>query len=75
MKCIMCKGELENRTVNFISDLGHCIIIVKNVPAQVCSQCGEVSYNNEIAEQLEKIVNSMRSTLTEIMVLDYSKVA
>ena len=51
--CIVCKGDLENRKTNFVADLGNCIIIVKDVPSQVCSQCGEVSYSHEVAMQLE----------------------
>lgn len=72
MKCFMCKGQYEDKATTFMVDLGNCIVIVKNVPSQVCSQCGEVSYNNKIAKQLEKIVNSMRTAITEIAVVNYS---
>ena len=72
MKCFMCKGTLENKLTNFISDMGNCIIIVKDVPSQVCTQCGEVSYSNEVAEQLEKIVDKMKNAMTEIAVVHYS---
>ena len=75
MSCFMCKGNLEDKLTNFIADLGNCIIIVKDVPSQVCSQCGEVSYNNDVALQLEKIINKTKSTLTEIAVVRYSNVA
>ena len=52
MKCFMCKGELENKFTNFMLDLGECIVIIKNVPSQVCTQCGEVSYSDEVAHNL-----------------------
>ena len=41
-ECFMCKGNLENKLTTFMVDLDSCIVIVKNVPSQVCSQCGEV---------------------------------
>ena len=69
MSCFMCKGNLEDKLTNFIADLGNCIIIVKDVPSQVCSQCGEVSYSNDVALQLEKIINETKNTLTEIAVV------
>ncbi|MEN6411203.1 MAG: type II toxin-antitoxin system MqsA family antitoxin [Veillonellales bacterium] len=72
MICFMCKGHLENKESTFMVDLGNCIVIVKNVPSQVCSQCGEVSYSNETAKQLEKIVNAMRTSITEIAVIKFS---
>lgn len=72
MNCFMCKGELEDKSTTFMVDLGNCIVIIKNVPSQVCSQCGEVSYSGDVAKHLESIVNAMRSTITEIAVVNYS---
>lgn len=71
MKYFMCKGELENKLTNFMLDLGACIITIKNVPSQVCTQCGEVSYSDEVAHNLEKIVNSTRQSAAEIAILNY----
>ena len=45
-------------------ELDKCIII-KNVPSQVCTQCGDVSYSNDVAKQLEKLVNEVRRILGE----------
>ncbi len=72
MRCFMCKGHLGDQKTTFMVDLGNCIVIVKNVPSQVCSQCGEVSYSNEVAKQLEIISNTMRTDITEIAVINYS---
>lgn len=72
MICFMCKGTTEDRLTNFIADLGNCIIIVKGVPSQVCTQCGEVSYSNDVAEQLQKIVNATKNAMTEIAVVNYT---
>ena len=74
-KCIVCKGNLEDKLTNFIADLGDCIIIVKDVPSQVCSQCGEVSYSHDVALQLEKITNKLKDSLTEVAIVHYGKVA
>ena len=53
MKCFLCKGELREQLTNFMIDVDNCFIIVKNVPSQVCGQCGEVSYTDEVAQKLE----------------------
>ena len=73
MNCLMCKGNLENKNTTFMVELDKCIIIIKNVPSQVCKQCGEVSYSNEVAKQLEKLVNAVRNSITEITVINYSE--
>ena len=67
----MCKGDLENKLTNFMLDLGECIIIIKNVPSQVCTQCGEISYSDEVARNIEKIVNSTRQNSAEIAIFNY----
>jgi YgiT-type zinc finger domain-containing protein len=67
----MCKGSLEDKLTTFMVDMGNCIVIVKNVPSQVCSQCGETSYSDNVAAELEKIVSETRKDLTEIMVINY----
>lgn len=54
-------------------EVGECIIIVKNVPSQVCKQCGEVSYSIAIAKKLEKIVTDMKEIVSDVAVLDYQK--
>ena len=73
MNCLMCKGILENKNTTFMVELNNCIIIIKNVPSQVCKQCGEISYSNEVSKQLEKLVNAVRNSITEITVINYTK--
>ena len=73
--CFLCKGHLVNELTTFMVDLGNCIVIVRNVPSLVCSQCGETSYTDEVAERLEQIVNSVRNSMTEIAVVNYKPAA
>lgn len=71
MNCFFCKGDLEDNTSTYMIDLGKCIVIIKNVPSKICTQCGEVSYSDEVARQLEKIVRSARSSQSEFSVINY----
>lgn len=52
-----------------------CVIVIKNVPCEESEQCGEKFYTDEVAEQLEKMVNSAKKLMQENSVIDYSKVA
>ena len=72
MTCFMCKGSCEDKLTTFLVDVENCIVIVKNVPSQVCSQCGETSYSDNVASQLEMTVNAARKALSEIMVVNYT---
>lgn len=71
MKCFLCKGQLEERLTNFMIDVDNCFIIVKNVPSQVCSQCGEVSYSDEVSAKLERIVRAVRKAVSEVAIVNY----
>ena len=69
--CVMCKGRTESSKVNHIIDLKGHIIIVKNVPAIVCKQCGEYFLEHPIALKLEKLIDEVEKSCAEIMVLNY----
>ena len=56
MNCFMSKGHMTIGTVNHIVDIEGSIIIVKNVPANVCKQCGEAFYEHDVVKKLEAIV-------------------
>lgn len=56
MNCALCKGNLKKGIVNHIVDLSDGIIIIKNVPANICNQCGEYYVDTETAIKLEGIV-------------------
>lgn len=72
MTCFFCKGDMKESTTNYFVTLNNgSMLIVKNVPCLKCTQCGEISYNGEVAAQLEKIVDSMEKALTEIAVVNY----
>lgn len=74
-RCLFCKGKLENKLTTFMLDLDGCILIVKNVPSQVCTQCGEVSYSTEVVTQLTRIVDKVRESMSEITVINYHTAA
>ena len=76
MICFLCKGTMNDGFSNFTADMGKSIVIIKHVPSQICIQCGEVSYNDKIAERLEKIVHSLAEPIkTEIAVVSYTEQA
>ena len=73
MECFMCKGNLEIKKVNYVVDLNSTIIIIKGVPAKVCAQCGEQYFEDETAENIDKIVNQLKKLSTEVTIVNYSE--
>ena len=54
-----------------MTEIDGCAVIIKNVLAKVCSQCGEASFTDEVAKKLEQIVDSLRTSITEVAIADY----
>ena len=73
MECFKCACPLEDKKVNYIVNLESTIIIIKNVPAQVCLNCKEQYFDDETSQNIEKIVNQLKDLSTEITVVNYSE--
>ncbi len=58
-----------------MTDLGSCLVIVRNVPCYKCTECNEVIYTADVVKQLEKIVEQAKKVMQEISIIDYRKVA
>lgn len=71
MECFKCKGKLEEKKVNYVVDLENTIIVIKGVPAKVCINCGEQYFNDETSENIESIVNQLKSLSAEVTVVNY----
>ncbi len=73
MKCILCKFNLVEGNVNHIVDFNGHTIIIKGVPANICKQCGEYYVENDIALEIEKIIEDAKKNKAEILVINYSE--
>lgn len=69
--CPLCGGEKQAGKTTFTVDLGFGVVVVREVPATVCSQCGADWINDIISEKLEKIVDDARQkhNLVEVTTL------
>ena len=75
-KCPFCGGELEERVVTHPQSYQGKVYILENVPAEVCSQCGEVLLRPEVLEKMQQLVWSgvaPRRT-TQVPVYDLAEV-
>ena len=56
MRCAFWKGDTEERVIRYVQEFDGRVVIIENVPAEVCTQCGEQLIRPEIAEKVQKIV-------------------
>lgn len=72
-KCPLCKGEKKDKKILYTVDLSPGLVIIKDVPAKVCAQCGEEWVPAEIAKQLENIVNTARNNHLQLELVSFSE--
>ena len=54
--CYFCKkGILEDKRVTVDFRWGSKLIVIEEVPAKVCNECGEKYYSAEVSRKMEKI--------------------
>ena len=74
MKCGICKAEMEEKNVTYTEDICNGVIVIRHVPAQVCTECGNSWYSGTVALQLEKMIDKfIASTESEISIVNFSK--
>ncbi len=71
MNCFLCKATLSNGFANHVIDYNGHIIVVKKVPAMVCSQCGEYYIEHDITLKLEKIVEDAKISRAEVTIINF----
>ena len=73
---MFCKSDtVKESTTTHVVNYKGCVIVIKNVPCEECEQCGEKFYSDEVAERLERMVDTAKKLMQEISVIDYSRVA
>lgn len=74
--CMFCKcNDTIESTTTHVVNYKNDIIVIKNVPCLECAQCGEIYYTDEVARNLEKIVNIAKKMIQEVSIIDYKNVA
>ena len=72
MICPICKGNMKEDIINFPVDLKNRFILVKEVPALVCEQCGEFFIDDEIHIQIENIIKEIKKANVELEVIKFA---
>lgn len=55
-KCYFCKGKTELKNVDVDFRWGDKLYVVRNVPVEVCIQCGERYYSARVSKKLDNLV-------------------
>lgn len=55
-RCDVCGGQLHHTLTTYTQEYEGRIIVVENVPAWVCDQCGEAYFDPDVVEQVQNLI-------------------
>ncbi len=70
--CPICGGKIKKGKTVFTVDLKENLLVIRNVPARICSQCGEEWINPETSKKIEQMVNEAKTRKTQFEVINLS---
>jgi YgiT-type zinc finger domain-containing protein len=73
--CPLCGGAKQAGTTTFTVDLGFGVVVVREVPALVCGQCGEAWVEDSVAAKLERVVADARQKQATVEVTRWAQIA
>lgn len=73
-ECYFCKGTTEIRNVDVDFRWEGKLSVIKDVPVEVCTQCGERYYSAETSKKIDELVQSDTEPekILEVPVLEFS---
>jgi len=72
MKCAVCKhGEMTDKTTDYQSKIRGSYVVVKNVPVQECTVCGEQFMSYATVKKIENFIQSKKAPVTFVEVPVY----
>ena len=73
MKCVICKQGQTNKGLTTVAlERGHTTVIIKDVPAEICENCGEYYLSEDVTEKVQNLAEHAFQRGVEIEVLRYA---
>ena len=73
MKCVICKqGQTQNGLTSVTLERGRTTVVIKDVPAEICENCGEYYLGPEVTGKIQKMAEQAVSQGAEIEILRYA---
>jgi YgiT-type zinc finger domain-containing protein len=74
-RCPLCGGEKRPGTTTFAVDLRFGVLVVRDVPAFVCSLCGDAWIDDPVAAKLESPIAEARREQVLVEITEWPPVA
>ena len=72
MKCLVCHHDMVERKITLDLRLGEDLMVIEEVPATVCENCGERVFTPEVTRQVQAVAQERKETARIILVPVFS---
>ena len=72
-RCPLCGGRLSPGVATIPFVFAETVVLIKGVPAEVCSSCHESYVAGKVTDNLEDLLNRLRSSRAEVSIISYSQ--
>jgi YgiT-type zinc finger domain-containing protein len=69
MKCLHCQGELQRGNTTYTINRRGYHVIIDDVPAWICSQCGEPLFDERQVDAIQQLVRKMDADVPLVLQL------
>jgi YgiT-type zinc finger domain-containing protein len=70
--CPLCSGSLEKGETTFTVDFGTGVVVIRDVPATICSLCGMEWLDDITTDKIEVIVKEAKKKHSVVEVMSLS---
>jgi YgiT-type zinc finger domain-containing protein len=70
-RCPLCGGELQDGVTTIPFLIGEKVAVIRNVPAEICSDCGEACMKSSVVGNIESILDRLEELHFEMSVIQY----
>ncbi len=57
-ECSYCSGQVTERQIDLVRQWKGQFVLIENVPAGVCNQCGERYFWGDVSEAMQKLMDT-----------------
>lgn len=73
MKCVICKqGETQQGMTTVTLTRGEVTLVIKNVPADICDNCGEYYLSDEVSRKIMAMAEEAVKHNQEVEVIQFA---
>jgi YgiT-type zinc finger domain-containing protein len=74
-RCYSCGGRLAPGLATLPFVVGSSVVVIKDVPAEVCAQCGEAILASEVAAVVDTLLKQVQRSGFEVSIVTYEQLA